>query len=613
MDRQPIHFERERRYPMSATEAWRLLADTEHLNRTIGLPPVEFSQLPDPLLRLAQAKAYRVIPVRWREFPFDWIRERRYTVRREFESGPVATVEGGIELTPDDGGVTVRAFADFIPANAAGRVLWRLGRTPVTDLLAFCDQYLARRAAGAADPIPAPKARAQVNAAQLERLLDQLRKTPVRQALLSPLRDRIVDGSDDQLVRVRPFALADLWQADRAEVLRLLLYATRVGLFELRWELMCPNCRIPKGEAETLSKLPVQFHCDTCGISYDADFDQSVELRFSVHPAVRDATEEIYCIGSPLRMSHILAQQYLRPGEHREIALSLAEPLRLRTVGSNHDLIIVPAAPNPRVRTVTVSYGEGRWVGPHSLLETDGLALPEGAALQLRNQTGGAVLAVLEDRAWTRDATTASQVTTLQEFRDLFSSEMLAPGQQHAVRHLALVFSDIKDSTQRYEGIGDAAAYAQVSRHFEFIKQATVDAGGAVVKTFGDGVMCSFPRLDHALDAAIGMQEKVGPWCKAEAIDPPLTLKLGVHAGPVIAISANDRLDYFGRTVNVAARLGGQSRGGDVVLLREVFERASAGLIAKRPNLRIVPCTGRLRGLGSEQELVRLIVGGGED
>src|ERR1700750_115872 len=116
-------FEQRRRYPMSVSEAWRLLADTAHLNRSIGLPPIEFSTLSDPLLRGAEAKAFGVLPVRWREFPFEWVRERRYSVRREFERGPVDAVEVGIELAPDGGGVTVTSFADFISANPAGRVL----------------------------------------------------------------------------------------------------------------------------------------------------------------------------------------------------------------------------------------------------------------------------------------------------------------------------------------------------------------------------------------------------------------------------------------------------------------------------------------------------------
>jgi len=604
-----IRFERQRHYPMSLTEAWRLLADTDHLNRSIGLPPIKFSTLPDPLLRGAEAKAFGVFPVRWKEFPFEWVREQRYVVRREFEHAPVRCMEVGIELTPDQGGVSVKAFAEFSSTSLAGRVLWRLGKAPVTDLLEFCDRYLARRASGMADPTPTPPERPQVDTARLDRLLEQLRHSPLRPELIAPLRTRVLEGSDDQLVRVRPFALADTWHADRLEVLRLLLYATRAGLFELRWELMCANCRVPKQEVDSLTQLPAQFHCEICGISYGTDFDQSVELRFSIHPAVRAASDQVYCIGGPLRMPHIAAQQYLRAGEERDIAITPTEPLQLRSVGSTRQLSIVSGPPNPRVRAVRVTYADGCWVAPHSLTDRDRLELPRGALLSLRNQTGGTVLAALEDAAWTRDATTAAQVTTLQEFRELFSSEVLAPGQQHAIRHIALVFSDLKGSTRLYEGIGDAAAYSRVNRHFEFIKQAVVRVDGSIVKTLGDGVMCAFQHLDDALQAAIAMQQQVTSWCQAEAIDPPLRLKLGVHAGPVIAMTANDRLDYFGRTVNIAARLGEHSRGDDIVLLREAFDRASEQITADCANVEVEELTTRLRGLNSEQRVVRLTMG----
>jgi adenylate cyclase len=263
---------------------------------------------------------------------------------------------------------------------------------------------------------------------------------------------------------------------------------------------------------------------------------------------------------------------------------------------------------------VKVTYADGTWVAPHSLADAGTLQLPEGAALSLRNQTGGAVLATLEDDAWTTDATTAARVTALQEFRDLFSSEVLAPGQEHAIRHIALLFSDLQGSTHMYEGIGDAAAYSRVNRHFDFIRQAVVRAGGTVVKTMGDGVMCAFPVLDDALEAAIGMQEQVAAWCREQDIDPPLTLKLGVHTGPVIATTANDRLDYFGRTVNIAARLGDQSRGHDVVLLGDVFTQASERLTGGRANLSVETLTRQLRGLDGVQPLVRLSVppAGGE-
>src|SRR2546429_3127353 len=74
-------------------------------------------------------------------------------------------------------------------------------------------------------------------------------------------------------------------------------------------KLMCPNCRVPKAAVDDLGELPPQFHCDTCGILYTVDVDSNVELRFSISPAVRTTHDEIYCIGGPLRMPHVVAQQ----------------------------------------------------------------------------------------------------------------------------------------------------------------------------------------------------------------------------------------------------------------------------------------------------------------
>jgi adenylate cyclase len=608
MKYQPIRYERERSFPMTVGEAWRLLADTDHLNRAIGLPSVEFSALPDPLVRRAQARAFGVIPVRWHELPFDWIRERRYAVRREFERGPVASIVAGIELLPAAEGVTVRSYAECTPASVVGRLVWRMARDSVTDLLDFCEHYLKRKEAGQTDPVPVPKARPAVNRAVLDRRLGQLTSAAVRPELIGLVRQRILEGSDDQLTRIRPFALADLWGADRLQVLRLFLHATSAGLFQLRWELMCPNCRVPKAETGSLAQLPAQFHCDTCGITYDADLDQRVELRFSVHPAVRRADGLVYCIGGPLRMPQTLAQQYLRPHEDRQVDLVLTGPVQLRTVRAARRLVLNPAPAGSRARDVTITYSGGRWVGPHSLTRDDRLTVPGGSRLVLRNQTSGPILAAIEDLAWTDEATSAAQVTTLQEFRDLFSSEVLAPRQQLAVSHIAFLFSDLKGSTQLYEGIGDAAAYSRVNRHFDFIRQAVGRGGGSVIKTMGDGVMSAFYLLDDALTTAIQLQGQVRTWCREQGIDPPLALKVGVHHGPAIAMTANDHLDYFGRTVNLAARVADQSRGSDVVVLREVLEQADQSTVHGRDDITTEAFTASLRGLAHDQRLVRLTI-----
>ncbi|HZU20952.1 MAG TPA: DUF5939 domain-containing protein [Gaiellaceae bacterium] len=416
---EPIRYQEERRYPIPPGEAWRLLADTEHLNRSIGLPAVEFSPLEGgELVRRARARAYGVVRVRWREFPFDWVRERRYAVRREFETGPIEWLVGGMELEPADGGTTVTSYAYFKPKNVAGRFLWKLGRAPVRGLLEFCDLYLERKQAGKADPVPVPRARPAVDRDRLERLLERLREAPVDERLVERLRERILEGSDDQLTKVRPYALAEAWGIEREEALRFLLHATRAGLFEPSWQLMCPNCRVPKATVDELGELPPQFHCDTCGIVYTVDVERHLELRFSIRPSVRETSDEIYCIGGPLRMPHVFAQQHLRPHEDRPVELDLRDPLQLRTIGSTHQLTL-QAGPPARVDEVKLTYAAGRWTGPHSL-EADGtLTVPAGAAVTLRNQTDGFVLVLLENLERTRDATSLADVSELREFDDV--------------------------------------------------------------------------------------------------------------------------------------------------------------------------------------------------
>jgi len=423
---EPVRYEEQRRYPIAAAEAWRLLADTDHLNRSIGLPAVQFSPLDGgDLTRRARARAYGVVPVRWREFPFDWIRERRYAVRREFETGPIEWLVGGIELQPVDGETNVVSYAYFKPKNVTGRFLWKLGRAPVHGLLEFCDLYLARKAAGEPDPVPLPRHRPQVDGERLEQLVSELRRAPVDASLVSNLRTRVLEGSDDQLVNVRAYAVADAWSADREAVLHLFLHATRAGLFAATWQLMCPNCRVPKAAVDDLGELPPQFHCDTCGILYTVDVDRDLELRFSISSDVRSTRDEIYCIGGPLRMPHVAAQQHLRPREDRAVELPVTEPLRLRTIGAANQLTLTPAAPS-RVKDVKLTYAAGRWTGPHSLAAGGTVAVPAGATLTLRNQTEGFVLALLESLDRTRDAASLADVRELHGFDDLFDPEAIA-------------------------------------------------------------------------------------------------------------------------------------------------------------------------------------------
>ena len=84
---------------------------------------------------------------------------------------------------------------------------------------------------------------------------------------------------------------------------------------------------------------------------------------------------------------------------------------------------------------------------------------------------------------------------------------------------------------------------------------------------------------------------------------PPLTLKAGMHSGPCIAVTLNDRLDYFGSTVNMAARLEALSTGNDVIISRSIFDDPDVRELINSPdtNLQAVPFEIVLKGFDEER------------
>jgi class 3 adenylate cyclase len=146
---------------------------------------------------------------------------------------------------------------------------------------------------------------------------------------------------------------------------------------------------------------------------------------------------------------------------------------------------------------------------------------------------------------------------------------VLRPGDEVTAARVALMFTDLSDSTAMYTAVGDADAYHLVRDHFAFLAAIVRAHDGALVKTIGDAVMAAFHEPADALAAAVDIQRQVADFNERSG-GAPVAIKVGLHDGPCIVVTLNGRLDYFGTTVNMAARLQGQSRGGDIVLSAEM-------------------------------------------
>jgi adenylate cyclase len=256
-----------------------------------------------------------------------------------------------------------------------------------------------------------------------------------------------------------------------------------------------------------------------------------------------------------------VAQQLIAPGERRSFTVPLEQGrYRLRAL-ELEGAAWLRASQNGGTDRVEFTLNSSGW-------PTDEISIELKTQFEIENETGAEQLLILERTAWFDDAVTAAEVTALQVFRDLFSTEALRRGERISVGGLTVLFTDLRGSTQLYREIGDAPAFGRVMNHFDVLRQCISDEDGALVKTIGDAVMAVFRSPGNALRAMLKAQKILRmPENGAGA----LQLKGGIHSGPSIAVNLNDRLDYFGGTINMASRLESLSTGSDVVISSEVF------------------------------------------
>ncbi len=600
MSYKEFHYRWEYELQSSPEELWPLVADTNRFNRDTGLPSVEVRQGEgEERLRNARRRLRLFkfgVPVEWEEQPFEWVRPFRFGVERRYLKGPVAEMRVLAELQPQaEGGTKLIYQVWATPRNALGRTaiplqIGVLAARSFSSAIRRYDKFVVKDRPPLYEPAKAsfsPGGRVRLDA-----LCEKLVSQGAAQEIVVRLEELIAQADDLTLARIRPHTLADYWGVPRRDVLEVCLWATRVGLLDLQWDMICPHCRGASQSSRSLSGLRSDAFCGSCNIDFSVNFDQSVELTFKPNPAVRQIEGQHFCVGGPQVTPHVVAQQLIAPNAARTLKLPLESGrYRLRTV----------ELPGGQFLSVTSGGAESATLHAQSSGWTnEELKLCLMPSLDLKNSTDTEQLFILERMAWSDQSATAAEVTALQVFRDLFSNEALRPGEQISVGTLTMLFTDLRGSTQLYREIGDAPAFGRVMSHFDVLREIIKEEDGALVKTIGDAVMAVFRRPAAALRAILKAQKILAAPTDGSL---PLMLKVGIHAGPCIAVTLNDRLDYFGGTVNMAARLEGLSTGGDVIISPTVYaDPEVAELLEESSNhLAAEPFEMTLKGFDEER------------
>ena len=441
------------------------------------------------------------------------------------------------------------------------------------------------------------------------------------------IQQLIETGQDHELNRINVLDFSARRGLDEERVISGFLHASRLGLFDLTWNVLCPGCGGVLDAHSTLKSLRHDdYHCGLCACGYEASVDEQVEVAFTVSPRIRriaahdpnslplweyfkqvfwssgvDFNEESF---AALSNDVVLDALELPAGEKAVMSLQLPPQFIIvfEPVTHTAQFIDVQGEPTKERQQLSLIYNK--------------MPTPTGGTITLRP---GALRLALDNQAGVRvlpsvfiaaDALhhligkrkpflTAKRMLTNQTFRDVFKADNLSIDQRLKITSLTFLFTDLKGSTALYERVGDLAAFDLVRAHFHALLEIISSEKGAVVKTIGDAVMATFIRPEHAIVAGLRMRAAMDVLNTQRGIQD-LVVKIGIHEGPCLAVMLNERQDYFGQTVNIAARVQSLSTSQEIHITGPINDAPAVAAILRRDGITPIQKQAALRGIADK-------------
>jgi class 3 adenylate cyclase/carbon monoxide dehydrogenase subunit G len=591
-------YRKERHFAKPPEAIWPFVADTARVNEIAGSPRYQVEERADAqgrIHRFASVGLLGPLQMKWEEGYGEWQENRRLSQTRNFLNGPFRRSHSTFELEREGDGTRLIFTAEIECVGLLGwltKVSGKIDRegdkrlAVIEKMIADADVPETIPGAGAEETV-APAARRR-----LAGLIAKLDADPASHGLAPKLAEFLLRAPTVTLRAVRPLAMARAWRAKPEDAVELFLAGQRLGFLAMGWDLLCPRCRGAKSSVRHLHDLPEGAHCSSCNIDYQRDFTRNVELTFHPEPWLRTLPKGELCMLGQGTTPHVKFQAEVTPYAQKTFVLTLPPgPYRFRTLeaGAAAEADVGGDGAIPEV-TANGSGIAARFPG-------------RPGEFVIRNEADRPLFFVIEDRNWARDALTGEAVIAMPAFRRLCPEQLLRPGDEVEIGRVAIVFTDLQGSTKLYDELGDASAYRLVRDHFAFLSERVERHRGFIVKTVGDAVMAAFHDPADAVRAVLSMQDEVAAFNRGRS-DAGIVLKLGLHIGPCIAVTAGEMLDYFGSAVNTAARLEHQCRGGETIISEAVLADPEAReALAGRS---VTEDSATLRGLSAPVRFVRV-------
>jgi class 3 adenylate cyclase len=443
-------------------------------------------------------------------------------------------------------------------------------------------------------------------AGEADPLFAMLRQSADRETVAA-IDHLVAEAPDRALCRINPLVFAERHRLDEERVIGAFLHASRLGIFELSWNVLCPGCGGVLDSSATLKSVHAdEYACGWCAAGYEPILDEMVEVTFTISRRVRkiaghnpddlpffeylrqifwasamDLPDDLETLADVLTLDTL----ELPAGEKAQLSLHLPAEFLIVTEPVTHAAQFLDVKGEPTRERQNLAMVFNDVIAPAGTVALR----PGPLRLSLENRTRRRLLpgvwiandALHRLLARRRPFLTAKRLLTNQIFRDIYRTDTLDADQRLKITSLTFLFTDLKGSTALYNRVGDLVAFDLVRAHFQVLNEIVAAEAGAVVKTIGDAVMATFATPDRAMAAALRMRRAMRAF-NAEHGEEDLLLKIGIHEGPCLAVVLNDRQDYFGQTVNIAARVQGLADSQAICTTRSVVDHpGTARLLAE--------------------------------
>lgn len=454
-----------------------------------------------------------------------------------------------------------------------------------------------------------------MNIELLQQKLSQLKQR--EQADLSAIQaiEQWIGNNRDntfKMHRIIPQIVAEETQSELEHLVPEFLYAVMNGLFDLHWNVHCPHCFGVTSSYPKLAEAHNLSYCKMCDIEFKADFAQRVEVSFSLNKAIDPREFPLIC--SPpgsTKVYYYIRADYLNTVSGVENLDQSGTYVYKCPITRSKGKLLVNGEPTEQLQEVSI-----KQLGNATFEPTEIEIRPGRLKINFTNlayPVSGLIIheMLLPETPLTHLPPRLSGLALFHypEFRQLFGNQVLSQREQLQVASVTTVFTDITGSTQMYEKLGDAVAYNIVRDHFDILFRQIEQHGGIIIKTIGDAVMASFTQNEAALRSIFMALQEFKGYNQNQPPESKVYIKVGIHNGTAILVNLNEKLDYFGSTINKAARIQAIASSDEICVSEQVYQDPKFANTLKSLGVReISRHTVNLKGIDGLQTIYKILI-----